>query len=91
MAYRFTKDFINGGITVSSGIVLKNAVLVDGFLSVVGSSVFSNIPLDYVEEFEEKLFMKRRREIGRKTQSTQSEKSIEEISRTGKLGFMKSE
>ena len=60
-------------------------------VGVVGSDVFSNIPLDYVEEFEPKVFEKRRRETGQKTQSTQSEQSIEAISRTGKLGFMKSE
>lgn len=91
MMYRFVKEFVRGGITISAGISLKNAVLKDGFICVVGSDVFSNIPLDYVEEFEPKVFEKRRKETGQKTQSTQSEQSIEAISRTGKLGFMKSE
>jgi hypothetical protein len=89
--YRFVKEFVRGGITVRAGVSLKNAVLKDGFICIEGSDVFSQIPLDYVEEYEEKVFEKRRKETGKKTQSTQSEQSIESISRTGKLGLMRLE
>mgnify|MGYP003339646934 FL=1 len=51
--YRFLKEYKNGGITISKDVVLKGVfVLVSDCVSLVGSSVFSSIPLEYVEKFE---------------------------------------
>jgi hypothetical protein len=57
--YRFTKEFKNKGITVAKGVCLRSAVKDENNLfCVVGSEVFKDIPEDYLEVFEPKVFKK---------------------------------
>ena len=56
--YRFIKNYTNGSTTVFAGVSLKNTILQNGLVSVEGSEVFKNMPLEYFEEFEPKKFKK---------------------------------
>ena len=51
--YRFTKEYKKNGVTVGVGVQLrKNFVLGKDCVSLIGSEVFKDIPMEYLEKFE---------------------------------------
>jgi len=73
--YRFTKKFERNGVSISKGVVLdRNVVTSDSdCVSVVGSSVLKDIPLEYLEKFEPIKYKKSKTQ-SKKQSNTQSDK-----------------
>jgi len=60
--YKFIQDWKISGLSISSGVVLKGDFKVtDDCISLVGSTVFKSIPLEYVEKFEPVKYQKKPR------------------------------
>jgi hypothetical protein len=60
--YRFTKEFKKNGVTVSVGVQLrKNFILGKDCVSLIGSEVFKDIPMEYLEKFEPVKYAKKKR------------------------------
>lgn len=60
-SYKVVKDFEGNGFRVSKGVIMRNTFIDSGSdcVSVVGSSVFVNIPKNCLEKIEEKKFEKK--------------------------------
>jgi hypothetical protein len=74
--YRFAKDFVKGGITIGKGVSIKTPYTIqDGFLSLIGSDLFSNIPMEYFESYEVEIY-KRTRKSAQKSDKKPKKKRI---------------
>jgi hypothetical protein len=60
--YRFTKKYKKNGVTVGVGVQLrKNFVLGKDCVSLIGSEVFKDIPMEYLEKFEPVKYAKKKK------------------------------
>ncbi len=60
--YRFTKKYKKNGVTVGVGVQLtKNFVLGKDCVSLIGSEVFKDIPMENLEKFEPAKYAKKKR------------------------------
>jgi hypothetical protein len=65
--YRFTKDFERDGIKIAPGVVIdRNLVVNEDCVSVAGSNIFNDIPLEYLENFEPVKYKKTRTQSDKK-------------------------
>lgn len=80
--YRFVEDFTFGGITVYKDVSLKGTFVVEkNCVSLVGSLIFKDIPLDYLEKFEPINRVKKPRENKKIEAGKTSKKSNSESAR----------
>ena len=76
MMYKFIKNFERNGVKISKGVVIdRNLIVNEDCVSVIGSSVLKDIPLECLENFEPIKYIKPKKQSGPQSKKSDVRKS----------------